>query len=142
MQSVNQIQFPAVLFTRDYIVGSIESARQLTTVGQARFEGGCFKNAVIADSAGNRYLVQDAQVRRPTLNPWNVFRKYRTVIVDLTLSDPEKIQFEQLRKEIIDLILNHPKWHRGYGESKSDIQKKFASQDSASELIRAVSVYP
>ena len=142
MQSVDQIRFPVVLFTRDYIVGSIESAKQLTTVGQMQFEGGCFENAVIADSAGNKYLIRDAQVRRLTLNPWNVFRKYRAVIVNLTLSDPERIHLDQLRNEIVDLILEHPKWHRSYGETESDVREKFSGQDSAADLIRAVSVYP
>lgn len=142
MRSVDELQYPVVVITPNYILGSIENAKQLTTVGQINLERGCFDGAVIVDSAGNRYVINGARMVRPTFNPWNVFKKYRTVIVELGLSNPQQMSLDQLRADVVELILKHPKWHRHYGETASDIERKFSHQNSIAELIRAISIYP
>ena len=139
---MQELIYPVLQYTDKYIIGSIQKPKNLLVVGAKNIEEGCFHNAIIIDSSGAKYRVLSANIARLTWDPWNVFFRYRTVWVELELSDKECLSLDEIKKEIFDLLKKNKKWYKRYGETEKILYKKFEDIKTIKELINKISIYP
>lgn len=139
---VLRMHYPVLQYTPTYITGGIQTPKELLVVGERNWLQGCLENAVIIDSSGHKYHVLSSTRKRWTWNPWNVFPGYRTIWVEIELSEPEKLNLDSVRQELLDHLLAHPKWYRHYHENEESLRMKFNEARTMRELINSISVYP
>ena len=138
---MRELKFPVLKYTPKFIRGGIQTGRDLLVVGERNFEQGCFDAATIIDASGYKYQVLSATRKGLTWNPLNVFRAYRTILVDLELSNPDKLNADQVREEIFGVLFSHPKWYRRYFETEQSIRAKLDNAKTVTHLINSISVY-
>lgn len=137
-----ELNYPVLKYTPKFIRGSIQTEKDLLIVGEKNLDEGCFRNAVIIDSCGFKFDVLSAKKRRLTLNPFNVFYEYRTVWVDIDIAFSKKMNIEEIKNEILEVLLSNPSWYRKYGETERDLRLKFDKLDNIKEVIEKISIYP
>lgn len=136
-----ELNYPVLKLTNRFVRGSISSPRELLVVGEINFEHGCFDDATLIDATGCMYRVISAKKSKWTWNPWNVFKGYRTIWVNLELSDPEKHDLDHIRDVLLTFLLLHPKWYKRFGETEQGLRKKLSDARTVKQLINSISIY-
>jgi hypothetical protein len=139
---MSELSYPVLKITPKFIRGGIPSKEKLRIVGERNFDAGCFDNTYLIDSSGYKYRVLSAKRARLTFNPLNIFREYRTIWVDLELSAPGKLNIDQIREEILSILLLHPNWYQNYNETEQSLREKFSEARTVKELVNKISIYP
>lgn len=137
-----KLNYPVLLLTPKYVIGGISSPKKLLVVGEINFEQGCFEDATIIDASGYEYRVLSAKKIKWTWNPWNLFKVYRSIWVNLELSEPEKHNLDHIREKLLNVLLVHPKWYTRYSETEQSLRKKLFDVRTVKELIDSISIYP
>lgn len=138
---MRQLTYPVLQYTSRYLRGRIQRERDLLVVGERNLQEGCFENCTLVSSDGNRYRVLSARKLRWTCNPWNIFPRYRTVWVDLDLSEPEKVDLDTIKREVLDLLVKK-RWYARAHYSRTDIEDLVNSATSLPDLITRLTVFP
>lgn len=138
---LRQLKYPVLLYSPRYVLGRIDSEKELRVVGEKNFAEGCFENASIVDSGGFKSNVLDARIERWVRSIWSLFPQYRYVWVALELSEPKKIELNHLKKDLINLISKNNLYPKAQGIARSEIDKSIQSPSNFSELIRSIVVF-
>jgi hypothetical protein len=138
---MQQLTYPVLKYTPRFLRGRLRNERDLLVVGERNLQEGCFKDCVLIDSDANRYRVASARQIRWTWNPWNLFPVYRTVWVDLELSDPQKMDLDSVKREVLELLLKK-RWYTRAHYGRTEIEELINTAPSVPELIDRLSVFP
>ena len=133
------LNYPVMIVSPNYVEGQIESEKKLTGVGEVQFENGCFEGASIIDVAGYKYEILRATIERRVFSIFNYDKAYRKVVVNLKLSEPKELDFEETKSEILDTFIQK-KWY-GVGKGiadKDELRRLFSNLKDFGMLINAL----
>lgn len=101
---------------------------------------GCYDEAIIIDSKGSKHTVRGCRIARWTCNPFNIFQKYRTVLVDLDLEQAGNLSLPDLKIYLLDSIMIN-RWKSWEGQSKKDKICQINDPATIEDLIAKIDVF-
>jgi len=149
------INYPVVLYTNKYIRGMVKNENSLFVASGVSIDTGYFDNGVIIDSNCNRYEV--LAVKKVPFYKFSFLRALKLYFInwgfigttkelswaDITLSAPQRCKLNDIKKELLNVLLSHPKWYSHYQqETEVSIKEYFKEAKTIEELINNISIYP
>lgn len=134
--------------------GGLATEHLFCTASQKKLNAGCFKQGIVIDSGGAKYQIISARQREFKelnlgqaamfcLESINYFLSGdKNVSVDFELKLLANLNLDEVRQEVLEILISHLRWLSKYGESKKSIKKELNQAKSLSELITMISIYP
>lgn len=136
------LRYPVLTICPRYIMGRTLTEKELLVVGEVNLKKGCFDGCILIDAEGRRFKILSASIRKKIFGLWSaIFPEYRTVWVDLELSEPERVSLEDVKKEVLGHLIPK-KWYRSSDDTAETITAYVEQALSIEELINKIVLFP